>query len=690
MLQFSLLKRWKGRNEMLEGINNLFRLKTLKRRLRFWFILLLLIFVVLSYIPFTKYAKEFREMEAQNNIKQMINLQQMMIEKWFDEKSITIQTISKLPVVKSGNKEKIKEALEIYDNNLSEFNGISFANAKGLTEIDTTSGPAVIDLSDRIYFHEAKKGRSYMTDVLIGRQSHQPIIIFSSPVFDYNQQFQGLVVGAVRLNTINEVMKKFRLNDTGQTYLVNRDGQLITELRFPSQPIQQGAKDGFTKKFSSTILDLAMEDKPITHSYNDYRGIPVFGDYRWVNDEKWLIIGEISKEEIFAPFHRMVMIVLAVILVVILVGLIITFLISNQIERIFHHVLEGAHAIGKAEYGYRIAPASYTNYSIELQELCETFNGMAEMIQFQMHSVQQSQEQFRLLAENSSDMITLHDTEGRYLYTSPACKEILQYEEKELLGKYTYLFIHPDDQEHAQKNMQLILETGYTVVTYRIRRKDGEYVWFESAIKLLQGTDNEDSKLIVVSRNINERKLAEQKLQEANELLQHLSSIDGLTGISNRRTFDERVEIEWKRSLRNSKPISLIMFDIDYFKAYNDTYGHQGGDGCLKQVAAVVEKTLGRASDLLCRYGGEEFSVILPETDEAGAVTVGEKIRKAIEDIQIPHAGSKINSWVTVSVGTATIVPTSNIDLSTLISNADKAVYEAKKTGRNSVRAYKK
>lgn len=674
---------------MLEGIHNLFRLKTLKRRLRFWFIFLLLLLVVLSYIPFAKYAREFREIEAQNNIQQTINLQQMMIEKWFDEKSVTIQTISQLSVVKADNKEKVKEALMMYDNNHTEFDGIGFVNAKGLTEIDT-SGPVGLDLSDRIYYHEAKKGKSYVTDVLIGRQSHQPLIIFSSPVFDYNNQFQGLIFGAVRLNTINEVMKKFRSNETGQTYLVNRDGQLITELRFPSRSLQQGAKDGFTEKINSEILDLALEGKQINHIYDDYRGIPVFGEYRWVNNNKWLIIGEISEDEIFAPFHRMVGIFLSVLLIVILVGLMITFLISNRIERIFLHVLDGAQAIRQAEYDYRIAPDEYADYSIELQKLCKSFNDMAEMIQFQIHSVQKSQEQFRLLAENSSDMITLHDTEGRYLYTSPACKEILQYEEKELLGKYAHLFIHPDDQEHAQTHLQIILETGYTVVTYRIQRKDGEYVWFESAIKLLHGSDNEASKLIVVSRNINERKLSEQKLQDANELLKHLSSIDGLTGVSNRRTFDERLEIEWKRSLRNSKPLSLIMFDIDYFKAYNDTYGHQGGDGCLKQVVAIVEKTLGRASDHLCRYGGEEFSVILPETDEAGAVTVGEKIRKAIEDIQIPHAGSKISDWVTVSVGTATMVPTINMDPLTLISNADKAVYEAKKAGRNCVRTYKK
>ena len=270
----------------------------------------------------------------------------------------------------------------------------------------------------------------------------------------------------------------------------------------------------------------------------------------------------------------------------------------------------------------------------------------------------------------------------------PACKEILQYEEKDLVGQDAYLFIHPDDREIVKEHHQGLLDTGYTVSTYRIRRKDGEYVWFESSIKLLNEIHSHELKQIAVSRNISERKLVEEKLQEANEILQRLSTIDGLTGVSNRRAFDERLELEWNRSCRHSTSLSLIMLDIDYFKAYNDTYGHQGGDDCLKQVASVIQDTLGRSTDLLCRYGGEEFCVILPETDEVGAKSVGEKIRTAIEVLEIPHAGSKILPWVTISVGAATMIPTVYTSFENLISNADKAVYQAKRDRRNCVRTY--
>jgi diguanylate cyclase (GGDEF)-like protein/PAS domain S-box-containing protein len=299
-----------------------------------------------------------------------------------------------------------------------------------------------------------------------------------------------------------------------------------------------------------------------------------------------------------------------------------------------------------------------------------------------------SEERFRLLAEYSSDMITMHDIKGTYLYASPACKEILQYDKEELVGQDAYRFMHPDDIEIVIMGHQAALNSGYSVFSYRIRRKDGKYVWLESAVKCMNEILSGEQKLIVVSRNISERILVEQRLQEANELLQHLSTIDGLTGVSNRRTFDERLEIEWNRGLRNSSPLSLLMLDIDFFKAYNDTYGHQGGDGCLKQIAYVIQENLGRSTDLLCRYGGEEFCVILPETDETGANIVGEKIRMAIEALKIPHSGSKILPWVTISVGAATMIPSVYTSYMNLVSNADKAVYKAKFDGRNCVRSY--
>ena len=179
------------------------------------------------------------------------------------------------------------------------------------------------------------------------------------------------------------------------------------------------------------------------------------------------------------------------------------------------------------------------------------------------------------------------------------------------------------------------------------------------------------------------------KLAEANRTLQKLSALDGLTGIANRRSFDETLNKEWHRAMRNSKPLGLIMLDIDFFKLYNDHYGHQGGDDCLKNVANGLESAIHRDSDFLARYGGEEFSVVLPDTELDGAVKVAETMREGIHSMEIPHAKSKVSDFVSISVGVSSLVPLQSTEPEILIAAADQALYKAKEDGRNIVKSNK-
>jgi diguanylate cyclase (GGDEF)-like protein len=174
-----------------------------------------------------------------------------------------------------------------------------------------------------------------------------------------------------------------------------------------------------------------------------------------------------------------------------------------------------------------------------------------------------------------------------------------------------------------------------------------------------------------------------EELRKANEILKHLSAIDGLTGISNRRNFDDFLEKEWRRSMRTSSPISLIMVDIDHFKAYNDSYGHQEGDDCLKKVANIIRKNIHRPADLAARYGGEEFVIVLPDTHSSQAETIAGNLRACVEEAAIPHTASGISSRVTISLGVATLAPTQEAGYFELIKLADMALYDAKRVGRN-------
>ena len=184
--------------------------------------------------------------------------------------------------------------------------------------------------------------------------------------------------------------------------------------------------------------------------------------------------------------------------------------------------------------------------------------------------------------------------------------------------------------------------------------------------------------LLIIAHDISDHKRTE-------TILQDLSRRDGLTGLANRRHFDESLEREWKRALREKDQLSIIMCDIDFFKKFNDFYGHQSGDDCLRAVARVLERVLHRPLDVAARYGGEEFVVVLPGTDREGALAVAESIRSGIEALAIPHASSSAAPVVTISLGVAFLIPTPDGTAAEMLSAADQALYRAKEEGRNRV-----
>ena len=175
------------------------------------------------------------------------------------------------------------------------------------------------------------------------------------------------------------------------------------------------------------------------------------------------------------------------------------------------------------------------------------------------------------------------------------------------------------------------------------------------------------------------------KLAIANQKLQQLATTDGLTGIANRRQFDRVLSLEWRRLAREELPLSLIMLDIDFFKLYNEFYGHLGGDDCLRQVAGAIARVTNRAGDLTARYGGEEFALVLPNTSAQGANVVARKICDGIASLKLPHARSSIGAYVTLSCGIATAIPSAQESPNTLIRSADSALYQAKTEGKNRI-----
>lgn len=221
---------------------------------------------------------------------------------------------------------------------------------------------------------------------------------------------------------------------------------------------------------------------------------------------------------------------------------------------------------------------------------------------------------------------------------------------------------------------------------YDIERTDGpgaleHYLLSTASLVTLDGSRG----IVGQFKDMTLRKQAESALERANVALERIARIDELTQVANRRSFDEALVREWQRSTREQAPLSLVMCDIDCFKNYNDLYGHQAGDDCLRQVAQALADCVNRSSDLAARYGGEEFVFLLPQTSLEGAREIAEKARQGIEGLGLKHEASVVRPTVTLSLGVATVVPTMSGEPEVLIKIADEALYRAKEAGRNRV-----
>lgn len=247
--------------------------------------------------------------------------------------------------------------------------------------------------------------------------------------------------------------------------------------------------------------------------------------------------------------------------------------------------------------------------------------------------------------------------------------------------------MHPDDRKYVVNFCVSQSKAGVDhEADYRALTKDGGYVWIRDVVHVVRNEKGEVDSLIGFMFDISERKKAEEKVISLQRELEALSFKDGLTGVANRRRFDSSLDIEWASARRSAQPLSLIMLDLDFFKQYNDHYGHMQGDDCLKSVAQTLSLAATRPRDIFARFGGEEFVLLLPETDESAALKVAERCQRMIEKLQIPHAASAAGKFVTVSMGVGTIKqPSVEMEPKHFIDAVDKLLYKAKQNGRNRI-----
>jgi diguanylate cyclase (GGDEF)-like protein/PAS domain S-box-containing protein len=291
-----------------------------------------------------------------------------------------------------------------------------------------------------------------------------------------------------------------------------------------------------------------------------------------------------------------------------------------------------------------------------------------------------------MVTENSRDVILLADFDGRPHYISPAVLSLTGWEPAETMQRGFSEVAHPEDLPKIKALVHDLRHGAESaMIEYRIQKRSGEFIWVEGGFRVLrdQGTGIRSGILIII-RDIGERKCAEELLLQAYQAVERLAVVDALTGLANRRRFDEYLTSEWRRGMRDRSPLSLLMIDADHFKMYNDSYGHLRGDSCLKQIAESALGVAARPGDLVARYGGEEFVILLPDTGDEGAMTVANDLCGALRSRHILHTANS-PGIVTVSIGCATVIPQLDLQASSLIELADKALYTAKLNGRNRI-----
>ena len=304
---------------------------------------------------------------------------------------------------------------------------------------------------------------------------------------------------------------------------------------------------------------------------------------------------------------------------------------------------------------------------------------------------QESQRFIQGIIDASTNILYVDSfADGSNFYISRWIQNVLGYtpaDVQKMGPHYLEKLVHADEKPQMateRKKLAAINDGEVVENEYRFRHRQGNWRWLLCRETVFQrDEDGQPTQVFGTATDITKRKHAEVALKEFNEELARLASMDGLTQVANRRSFDEYLVQEWANVGSGRSALSLILCDIDYFKSFNDTYGHQAGDVCLRKVAKAIERAVKRSTDLVARYGGEEFAIVLPNTNAAGVERVAQDIQQEIKTLAIPHSQSDVSDCITLSLGIASVTTTANSHPDMLVACADQGLYQAKYEGRD-------
>ena len=590
------------------------------------------------------------------------------------------ESMSSIPTITVAGGEPCRAQVDRIKAMHPSVNSIGVLRADGVIVCHTMLNEPKKVALQRILDATLHEGASdvYVSHFLHGPVSGRPVIFVARPLRSLTGAKVGIVYVSIDLEAFSQLADKIAGQDDRVMVVIEPDTGLVL-----ARSAASGVKLGSV--FPDASLLGAMRANPagghIVASLHGAREIFGFAPLPGAETSGAMVAVGVTRQAVLSTVNQQTLVSFGLALAAIASAVCSAWLLGYYSQvRPAKQLADVAERIGEGDLDARTALETWQ--APEFRRLGETLDEMAERVQLTNQAFKASEARYKLLAENTADLVTHIDTGGQRTYASPTSQAILGYAPRELIGGDPIDLAHP----HDRPQLAIMLETlqlggEVPALQYRVRRKDGAYVWVEITGRALGG----DLGVMLSMRDISRRKSAEDRLEEANRNLLMLASTDGLTGLANRRSFDKALVRELARCARDGLPLALLLIDVDHFKSYNDSYGHQEGDECLKRLSHLLRGMARRPGDVAARYGGEEFAVILPNTSADGGHQFAENLRTSVEALNIPHCRSSYGI-VTVSIGLACEIP-AGAD-SAMLQHADAALYAAKAMGRNRAEAY--
>ncbi|MEH2609476.1 diguanylate cyclase domain-containing protein [Bradyrhizobium sp. AZCC 1693] len=513
---------------------------------------------------------------------------------------------------------------------LPQLRGIGVADAKGNWGYSSFPQNPRHNVSDRSYFayhRDTPDNTLRISELMQSRiDDRSSMIVLSKRITKLDGSFGGVVAAAIDKDYFDGFYRTFQLGPDGGISLIRNDGTLLIRWPLSDKSTDLSRTDLFSRHLKLSSVGCYKIVSP-------FDGIAKYFGYEETPHYPAIVTVAVSEDWMLADWRKTLRTDVIVGSVLLCMILLLAALLALQFR----------------------------------------FRSKTERV------LREREAHYRLLANNIADIIILIDARSLLRYVSRSAEPVLGLRPKDLLGKSCFDLVHPGDRESVKSaTARLNGVDCVSTVIFRHYRGDGTLAWVESKFKLAsEPSAPARTEFLCVIRDVTERKRMEDELTQLNRRLTQLAATDGLTSLTNRRTFDGFL----RREYEFCEEIAVLLFDIDNFKGYNDTYGHQAGDRCLQAVAKAIGDATANTSGLSARYGGEEFAVVLPNTTEDAALKVAESIRLTVRALGIPNTASS-RGYITISAGVAA-KNRSTLDEAALVGEADTALYEAKRLGRN-------